>query len=254
MHRDRAVAEQGFRAGSGDNQIAAALGERITDVPEKAVFLGADHFQIGHGGMQHRIPVHQALAAIDQPFFIQPDEHLAHRRRQTLVHGEALARPVHRSAHAPQLPGDGAAGFRLPGPDPFDERLATEIVAALAHAGQLPLNHHLRGDAGMIGARLPQGIVALHPVVAGQRIHDGVLEGMAHVQGAGDIRRRDHDAIGRTLTAGRKTALLLPESVPAGFYGVRFVGLVHGGLWLMGFGGRGGAQGVAPASATGSRV
>jgi hypothetical protein len=136
--------------------------------------------------------------------------------------------PVHRGAHPPQLASDGAAGFRLPSPHPFDERVATQVVAGSALAGQLPLDHHLGGDAGVIGAGLPQAVMTLHPVIAGQRVHDGVLEGVAHVQGAGDVRRRDHDAVGRALAAGGEIVSFFPEGVPALLDRVRFVGLIHG--------------------------
>ena len=233
MDRHGGIAQHGFRAGGGDDQITAALGQRVADVPHEAVFFVADHLQVRHGGVQHRVPVDQPLAAINQAFLVQADEHFPHRRRQSVVHGEAFARPVHRRAHPPQLAGDGAARFRLPRPHPLDERLAAQIVTGFVLAGQLPFHHHLGSDAGVIGARLPQGVVTLHPVVAGQRVHDGVLEGVAHVQGAGDVRRWNHDAVGRALAAGREIAPLLPKGVPALFDGLRFVSLVHGVLRMI---------------------
>ena len=79
----------------------------------------------------------------------------------------------------------------------FEEFLAPEIVARNAFCIQLALHHDLGGDAGVVGARLPQGVLALHAVVADQGIHQGVLEGVAHVQRAGDVGRRQHDAVGR---------------------------------------------------------
>ncbi|KAG1385089.1 hypothetical protein G6F59_017616 [Rhizopus arrhizus] len=42
----------------------------------------------------------------------------------------------------------------------------------------------------MVGTDLPQRVVAAHAVVAHQRVHQGLLEGMAHVQGGGRVRRR----------------------------------------------------------------
>ncbi len=62
--------------------------------------------------------------------------------------------------------------------------------------GQLALHHHLRGDAGMVGAGLPERVVAAHPVPAGQDVLQRVVEGVAHVQAAGDVRRRDEDGEG----------------------------------------------------------
>jgi len=62
-------------------------------------------------------------------------------------------------------------------------------------SSQLALYHHLCGYARVVCTCLPQGIVPFHAMVAGQGIHNGVLEGMPHMQCAGDIRRWDHDAI-----------------------------------------------------------
>ena len=51
-----------------------------------------------------------------------------------------------------------------------------EVVAGLALGVQLALHHHLGGDAGVVGARLPEGALALHAVVADQRVHHRVLK------------------------------------------------------------------------------
>ena len=113
-------------------------------------------FKIGNRRPAPRTPVHDVLAAINQPFFIQPDENLAHRARKILVHGEVFAVPVHRRAQPLHLVENGAAVMLLPLPHPLDEFFASQIAALLAFAGQLALDHHLRGDAGMVGARQPQ--------------------------------------------------------------------------------------------------
>jgi uncharacterized protein YbcC (UPF0753/DUF2309 family) len=69
----------------------------------------------------------------------------------------------------------------------------------------------------MVGARLPQGAVALHAVIAGQGVHDGVLKSMAHVQTACDIRGRNHDAVRFTLLFGGKITFFFPDLIPALF-------------------------------------
>jgi hypothetical protein len=58
----------------------------------------------------------------------------------------------------------------------------------------------------VVGAALPQRVLAAHPLVADQQVHDGLLEGMAHVQRAGDIRRRQLDAVGLALAGWREVA------------------------------------------------
>ena len=192
------------------------------------LLLGFD-LEIRDGRLQDRVPVDQAFAPVDQTFVVQPDEDFGHRLRQSFVHGEAFARPVHGAAHAAHLPGDVAAGFSLPVPDLVDKGFAAEVMARAAFSGQFSLHHHLRGDAGVIRAGLPEGIVATHPVVASQRVHDGVLKRMAHVQTARDIRRGNDDAvvIPPRVQACGKVARSLPGLVPAGFDLGRVVGLIH---------------------------
>ncbi len=63
--------------------------------------------------------------------------------------------------------------------------------------------------------------------MADQGVHQGVLEGVAHVQGAGDIGRWQQDGIGRARAARGKCAALFPEVVPAGFEKARFEAFVH---------------------------
>ena len=236
VHRHGAVAEQGLRAGGGDHHEAGAIGQGIAHVPHMAgLFLG-EYLQVGDGGVQHRVPVDQALAAVDEALLEEAHEDLAHRRRQALVHGEALVFPVQGGAHAAQLAGDGAPGLLLPLPDALDEGRAAQIVAGLALLFQQPFHHHLGGDAGMVRARLPQGGRAAHAVVADQGIHDGVLKGVPHVQAAGDVGRGDHDAVGgagrprrgcRVGRGGGEIAALLPGAIPGLFQGLGVVVLVE---------------------------
>jgi hypothetical protein len=69
-------------------------------------------------------------------------------------------------------------------------------VAGNALGVELAFDDDLRGDAGVVGARLPQRVPAAHAVVAGERVHDRLVEAVAHVQRAGDVGRRQQDAEG----------------------------------------------------------
>ena len=70
VDRHRDIAEHGFRPGGGDHQMAATIGKWVAQMPQEAVFLFGHHFQVGYSGMQHRVPVDQALAAVDEPLTI----------------------------------------------------------------------------------------------------------------------------------------------------------------------------------------
>ena len=84
------------------------------------------------------------------------------------------------------------------------------------------------------GAHLPQHVEAAHAVITDQRIHQGVLEGVAHVQGAGDVGWGQQDAEGVRffgIEAGAEIASGFPFGVPATFDVSRFkaLGEFHGG-------------------------
>ena len=208
-------------------RVLAAVRKRIAQVPQRPGFFLRDDFQVGNRGQQFRVPVDQAPAAVDQTLPIQFDEYPFDQCRQIGVHGESLARPVERGAHAAQLPGNDAAVFFLPVPDALDESLASDLFPAGAFGVQLPLDHHLGRNAGVVGADLPQGVAPEHAMVTDQGVHDGKLEAVAHVQPAGDVRRRNRDAIGFAVSLRREIAGVLPCAVPAVLDVPRFEGLVH---------------------------
>jgi len=249
VHHHGDVAEHRLRAGGSDHEVVAGLAQghvalgialdvlvggvdqRVADRPQVAVLLLAHYLEIGDRGLQHRVPVDQLLAAVDVALLVQAHEGLDYGLRGHRVHGEHAARPVAGAAEAAHLPLDGAAGLLLPLPDLLDELLAAEAVAglALAREVQVARDHHLGGDAGMVGAELPEGVEAAHPVVADERVHQGVLEGMPHVQGAGDVRRRQQDAVGRLrgIAGWLEQAGGFPVGVPLRFEGAGLEALVH---------------------------
>ena len=58
---------------------------------------------------------------------------------------------------------------------------------------QMPFHHELRGNARVVGARHPQRGDALHAVVADHQVFHADEHGVAEVQLAGHVRRRDGD-------------------------------------------------------------
>ena len=162
------------------------------------------HLEIGDRGEQLRVPVDQPLVLVDQALVVERDEHLEHRARQPLVHGEALARPVARGAEPLELAGDGAAGSppsrprpapgtssrpmsRRPGSWRSINCRSTTICVAMP-AWSVPGCHSTSARAS---AR------------SGQDVLQRVVERVAHVQRAGHVRRRDDDAVGRGAARAR---------------------------------------------------
>ena len=222
-------------------------------MPQRAFFFFAFHLQVRHRALQHRVPVDQAFAAVNQPLLVELDKGLSDCFGQIGVHGEVLTAPVHTVAHAAHLAGDGAARLFFPLPHFVDKVFArlggrgAHVVAADALCLKLALHHDLGGNACVVGARNPGGVEAHHAVVAREAVHDGLVEGVAHVQGAGHVGWRQLDGKGRRTVlwclgateAGHAVATLFPFWTPMGFQrsGLeRFGQAVE--AWLCGFGGR----------------
>ena len=114
---------------------------------------------------------------------------------------------------------DDVARLLFPFPHFLGERFATEVVAIHALRGELAFDHDLRRDPRVIGARNPRSVFAAHARVAHACIHHGLVEGVAHVQRAGDVRRRQEDAVGLFvgMNAGFAVAALFPQRAPVRF-------------------------------------
>ena len=202
---------------------------------ERALALDLHDLEVRDRGLKLRVPVDQPLVLVDEPLAIELNEHFRDRARQTLVKGESLAAPVAGGAEALELGDDRAAQFRLPRPDALDERLAAERAPVrLLPVHQHAFDHHLCGDAGVIDARLPQHVAAAHAPVTAQDVLKGVVERVAHMQIAGDVRRRDDDAkrlSRRTVgAAGPEGARFLPKRGGAAFGRSEVERFVHHGI------------------------
>ena len=220
MDRHRGIAEHRLGARRRDHDFAVAVRERIREVEHRAfdVLLLLD-LEVREHGLRLDVPVDQARVAVDQPLFVEPHEGFAHRPHHVRVHRELRPRPVAGSAHLAELLENPLPRLFLPLPDPFDELLAAEVVPRQAFLFELPLDHDLRRDPRMVDAGHPERVVALHPLVAAEHVLERRPAGVAHVERAGDVRRRDGEGVGLPSVArlfrSREEPRGLPELVPA---------------------------------------
>ena len=86
----------------------------------------------------------------------------------------------------------------------------------------------LGSDTCMVGAGLPQRVVALHSLITDQNILHGVVQCMPHVELSGDIWGRDHDSEGSLTMIYLRMKILFvkPLLIQSVFYAV----------WVIGFG------------------
>ena len=251
MHGDGGIAEHGLRPRGGDHdvgrsviRIEAAILKRIAQMPEMTLHLDLLDLEVGDGGEQLRVPIDEALVLVDEAGAVEFDEHLGNGTNHLIVwrtrlpHGEALARPVAGGAEPLQLIDDQPARLDLPLPDAAHELVAAQVAPVrLLAFHQLPLDHHLGGDAGVIGAGLPQHVAAAHALEADEDVLQRVVERVTHMQRAGHVRRRDDDGVrpraGAIGSSRGKSSGLLPQAVGRALDGSWLIGLVeHAALRL----------------------
>ena len=223
MHGHGRVAQHRLRSRRGDaDKLGLArlrVDHRIAQVPEVARIGFVKHFVVADGRLQIRVPVDQPLAAIDQPLLEQTERTYAAPR------GHTVGSSVNRVRCQSQLQPSCSSWPRIRASYSFFHFQMRSTSAArprscraeLFFFQQPPLDHGLRGDAGMIGARHPQRVVALHPPPADENILQRVVQRMPQVQRAGHVRRRNDDRIRLALRVGLavKIAAILPERIPA---------------------------------------
>src|SRR6266545_1178601 len=217
MDRERGVPQHRFRPGRGDHGSGGDAGDVVTDAVERPFRLLVHDLEVGDRRPTPRAPVDDVAAAVDQTLAVQLDERMPHRQRQVRIERESLARPVERAAESSDLRLNGVLRVALPRPDPLDELLPPELASVDPLLCELFLDHHLGGDARVVGARHPENPVAEHPLPAREDVLEGPPEGVADVKPSGHVGRRDHhDESGRAGRAhGLEASLLLPRAVPA---------------------------------------
>ena len=119
VDRHGGIAQHGLRAGGGQLDVAAAVGQGVAQVPEGALLLLKDDLRVGDGGLAVGAPVDDTLAPVDEALLIELDEHVAYSLGAALVHGEAQPIPIAGGAQQLQLLQNAAAELILPGPGPL---------------------------------------------------------------------------------------------------------------------------------------
>ena len=207
-------------------------------------FAGAlvvDDFEVADGRLAARAPIDHVAPAIDQAFAIEAQKRFEHGAIERGLERESLARPIAGRAEADHLLLDDAAAFRLPFPDAALEFLAAQILARDSFLGELALDDELRGDSGVVHAGKPQRAMAAHAVPADEHVDLRVLEHVADVDRAGDIRRRQRDRKRGAVAGifGAEKLFVEPGLGPALFDFLRLVSLGyfpgHGFLVLLEF-------------------
>ena len=230
MHRHPGVAQHRLwpRRGHGNRPLGLIL-QRIADMVKLAVNILVVNLQIRQGGGAPDAAVDNPLVAVNQPLVIQADKSSADGAARPVVQREPMALPVGGNAQPPRLFVNDAAGFRHVFPNPPDESLPPDFVAAAGLVQKLPLHHPLRRNPRVIRPRQPQGRRPGHPPVADQRILQRLFQSVAQMQLPGNIRRRHNDGIRRPPLLGHRPKIpaIQPAAVNPPLHGARIISSRH---------------------------
>ena len=227
---DARVAEHGLGARGGDDDVVLAvdrLGQRVAQVPQVALLVLVLGLVVRDSGGAVGAPVDDALAAVDQAVVVPVAEDLAHGLGVVLVHGEALVIEVDGAAHALDLLDDDAAVLVGPIPAGVDKLVAANLQAADALALELLVDLGLRGDTGVVGTEDPARGLATHAGHTDDGVLDGVIGGVAHVELAGHVGRRNGDGAVAHALAALVVAAVEPLLQDRRLVGRRIVVLGH---------------------------
>ncbi|VVN58782.1 hypothetical protein PS685_02934 [Pseudomonas fluorescens] len=124
-----------------------------------------DHLLVGQNGLVHRVPVHGAVFTVDHTFFEQAGEQPLFPTVVIRLAGRDFARPVNGQTQAAQL------GFHVG--DVFVGPLGRRHL--VLHGGVF--SRHAKG----VPTHGLQDVFALHALVAGDHVADGVVAHVPHV-------------------------------------------------------------------------
>ena len=229
VHGDRHVAEHRFRARGGHgNRLRRVVGERVLQVVQFARCVGELRLFIRQRGAAARAPMDDAMAFVHEAVFVQAHERFAYRLRESGGERVGGARPVGARSDRFELIQDLAAGVLHELGHLLHERPASHVEARLAGGSELLFHDVLRGDAGVVGARQPERLIARHTAPADEHVLYRVVEAMPHVQHRRHIGRRNHNderlARGGAFGMGGEHPVLGPLGVPGGLSSGSVVG------------------------------
>ncbi len=224
INAHRRIAENRFRARSGDHRVIIRSLFFIPQVIQFSVYLFMDHLLVREGGERLRIPVDHPYAPIDKSFVVKVAEYTQYALGSFLVHGEHRPVPIARGSEALQLFEDDAPVFVSPIPRMLQEFITREIVFADPLRSQLIDHFGFGSDGSVVGAGNPTRIFPLHAGAAHQYILYRIVQHVSHVKDSGHVGRRNKQGKRFSLIRfGMKQPVVHPVFIPFRLYLLRII-------------------------------
>ena len=227
VDRNGGVARNGFRPGGGHFDVAASVLQRVSEMPQKAVFFGIFDLCVRKSRAAGRAPVDDSVAAIDKPLVVKLAENLQNRRRQIFVHSERFPRPVAAGAESFELLDYSAAVLFFPFPRAAQKFFSSDFPFVKAFGFQFINDFDFGCDRSVVRARDPQSLVARHTFETNDNILHGFVQSVPHVQLPRDVWRRHND--------GKRLLLRIRFCAEIAAFRPEFIQFFLKKLWLISF-------------------
>ena len=175
-----------------DREVPGAVGQRVPDREEAIVDLAVLDLEIGDCARAPRAPVDDPVVAVEEAALVEMDEVLEDRADVPVVHREPLAAVVERRAEPAELTVDHPAVVLEPAPGalartPRDRDRAASALPSRGRARRRSASRSRHGRSPAARGSRTRACGAS----GSSEILDRRVQGVAHVQLAGDVRRRD---------------------------------------------------------------
>jgi len=178
VDRDRCVAKHGLWTRGRNRNMTIAILEWVLQVPHMPCDFFHLNFVVGQGGQRHRVPIHQPLAAIDEPVFKEFEEGMPHGCGAHWVHGEPRPCPIATGTKFTKLTEDDCLILVFPLLGQRDKLVAGHVRTPSTRLLKPLLNDRLRSDASMVSPRQPKCCCASHAVVSNENVLQRPIERM----------------------------------------------------------------------------
>ena len=133
VYRDANVAQNRLRSGGCNadplaGRSTALVDDRVAHVGQLTLDLFVFDFEVRNDRRAIPAPVGDAMAAVDQPLVVEPNEGRPHRLDVVRIHGEQITGPVGRGAELAQLELDVVTVGLHPLPHLLEKALAAELL------------------------------------------------------------------------------------------------------------------------------
>ena len=186
------------------------------------------YFHVRKRGLATGAPIDDVVAAINEPFFVEPDKNFTHRPGKPGIHGKTFPGPVTGAAQPLQLFDDSSARLLFPLPYPFNEGFSSQGLRSEPFFRELPFNDVLRRYSRVVHAGQPERVIPAHPLVSRGNVLERVVQGVTHVQHTRHVGRwydyTEWRFFGNALCP--EITFFQPEAVPFPFDRIWLVDLI----------------------------